>query len=230
MQTLGPAAPAPTTEELIAACGPSIMQVISDEMSDDLEPDRIWILRQIHKNYLYSRNLQNFAPQLYQSIVDFTGIGGPVSTPTDENANGLYDYSQNYFKGYCRKFEAVLGNRMPNATAEPTNANDEDGVRASLSANNAAEYVRMSCNLAMKALYLTFGLFNFGTMFWHLDWVEDADKNGTISEPIMELQDGQLGDGGYECPQCKTASEGTLENPPAQCPQCNTPMSAENYK
>lgn len=232
MQNLGPAPPVPTKDELIAQLSPAILKIIADEMSDDLEPDRIWILRKIYKNYLYYRNLQNFAPQLYQSIVDFTGSGGPTSAPLDEDANGLYDYSQNYYKGYCRKEMAVLGNRMPNATAEPDNANDEEGVRATLAANNAAQFIRERCGLAMKNLYLTFGLFNFGTMFWHLDWVEDAEKYGETLEPVMELQPGTLGDASFDCPDCAAPHDAdpSTPTPPAQCAQCGTPMSMDNYK
>lgn len=198
-------------------------------MSDESDPDRVWILRQIHKNYLYYRDLQYFAPSLYQGIVDFTGTSGTVP---DEVSGGLYDYSQNIYRGYCRKLEAVLGNRMPNALAVPDNPDDEDAIRATRSANNAALYVRQKCDLQMQSLYLVFSLFNFGTSFWHLDWVVDEDKYGTKPVQVPGTAQQALGDAAFTCPQCTSAhpAEGDNPAPPAACQDCGAAMGPEHYQ
>src|ERR1700684_3119182 len=112
MQELAAAPPAPTTDELIQQCAAAINTVIKAEMSDEADSDRVWILRKVMKSYLYYRDLQSYSPQLFQSIVDFTGIAGPITSMPDELGNGQYDYTQNHYRGYCRKLEALIGNRM----------------------------------------------------------------------------------------------------------------------
>lgn len=229
METLGPAQAAPTTEQLIQICGKQIMNVMAQESSDENDPDRVWILRNIHRNYLYQRNLQNFAPSVYASVADFTGATPIVG---DDVGTGMYDYSQNLYAGFCRKLEAVLGTRMPNAIAVPNNADDEDAIRATRSANTAALYIREKCDLQMLSLYLVFGLFNFGTNFWHIDWVVDEEKYGTkVIQVPGEPQQQPLGDGGFACPNCMgMQSADTPDNPPAACPDCQTPMGPEHFK
>lgn len=217
----------PGTDELIQLCGEQINKVMSEEMSDEADPDRVWILRNIHKNYLYYRDLQQFAPALYQGLVDSTGIAG--STLPDEVGSGLYDYTQNVYRGYCRKLEAVLGGRMPNAIAVPDNPDDDDAARSTRSANSAALYARDKCDLQLQMIYLVFGLFNFGTMFWHVDMVEDPDNPKTV--PTMEQEQQTLGDAAFICPNCSAAQPADPATPPpTTCPQCGAPMGPENFK
>lgn len=232
MQEIAPAPAAPSTQELIQQCAAAINTVIKSEMSDEADADRVWILRKIMKAYLYYRDLANFSPQLFQSIVDFTGVAGPITSIPDELGNGLYDYTQNHYRGYCRKLEALLGNRMPNAIAVPNRANDEDAIQAVKTANNAALYIRHICELQAKNLYLVFGLYNFGTMFWHIDYVRDGDRFGYTPKQQIDPQQQALGDAAFNCPQCATASPADPQNPvpPANCPTCGTPMSMNNYQ
>lgn len=232
MQELGPAPDVLTTAEVIAKYGAKISDVMRQEMSDESDPDRVWILRKIHKNYLYYRGLQYFAPQFFQGLLDATGISGG-GTSGDEYGNaGLYDYYQNHYRGYCRKLEAILGNRMPNVIAMPDATDDEQSARATQSANNAALYIRDKCELPMKNLSLVFGLFNFGTMFWHLDWVEDSDKYGFTEEENFEAGQEPLGNASFNCPQCSAATPADPQKPqpPPACPECGAPMSMENYQ
>jgi hypothetical protein len=232
MEALSPAPPAPSTQELIQQCGAAISTVMKQEMSDESDSDRTWILRKIHKSYLYLRDLQNFSPQLFQSIVDFTGVAGPITSIPDELGNGLYDYTQNHYRGYCRKLEALLGNRMPNAIAVPNRAEDEEAVKAVGTANNAAQYIRHKCALQAKNLYLVFGLYNYGTMFWHIDYVRDADKYGTSEKPQITPQEQPLGDASFNCPECAASTPADPDNPtpPAVCPGCGAPLSQNNYQ
>ena len=201
-------------------------------MSDDNESDWVWVLRKIHKAYLYYRDLAQFSPQLYQSIVDLTGIAGPITSIPDELGNGQYDYTQNHYRGYCRKLEALIGNRMPNAIAVPNNANDEEAIAAVKTANNAALYIRHKCELQIKNLYLVFGLYNFGTMFWHIDFIRDGDRFGYTDKPQVTGVQSQLGNASFNCPGCATSipADPTNPTPPANCPDCKAPMSMNNYQ
>lgn len=180
MEVLGPAQEAPTQKELIQALSKHISLTINSEMADESDIDRVWILRKIHKAYLYYRDLAYFAPAMYQGLVDATGIDG---TLFPEGAQGAYDYTQNIYRGYCRKLEAVLGTRIPNATAVPDDPSSETDQAAARAANDAAQYIRQHCELQVQVLWLVFSLFNFGTSFWHIDWVEDGDLNGWKEVP-----------------------------------------------
>lgn len=229
MQDLGAAAPAIPVPQLIELATPAIGKVMSEEMGDDNEnSDRVWILRKIDRSYVYYRDLQYSAPALYQSILDFTSASGnPVAgVGQDADGMGMYDYTQNLYKGYCRKLEAVLGNRMPNAIAIPDNADDAEAVSAASSANAAAVYIRQKCDLQLKNIYLVFGLFNFGTMFWHIDWVVDGEKNGYKTEPVMQPQDQPLGNAAFNCPTCGASLpvDGANPDAPPNCQDCGSPM------
>jgi hypothetical protein len=230
VQELGPAKPAPSLEQLIQLCGKEIANVMRQELSDEADPDRIYILRQIHQNYLYYRDLQQYAPSFYQGIVDVTGVAGPALP--DDAGSGIYDYTQNIFRGFCRKLEAVLGNRMPNATAVPDNSDDEDSIRATRSANAAALYLREHCDLQQQSLYLVFSLFNFGTSFWHLDWLIDGEKNGykTVTTPTTEPA--TLGNAAFNCPGCAASHPADPQNPqpPTNCPDCGSQLGPENFQ
>ena len=228
MQVLGPAPPAPTKDELIKLLSKPIAKVIQGEMQDESDVDRIWILRKIHKNYLYYRDLAYFAPALYQGLVDSTGIDGSILPGGESNGTPQYDYTQNIYRGYCRKLCAVLGTRIPNAIAVPNDPTDEQDMKASRAANNAAQYVRMQTELQTLVLWLVFSLYNFGTSFWSMEWVEDGDKYGYKSVPQMAEEDTQMG-GGHDCAQCGSQHD-LSDTPPENCQDCGASMADSNYR
>jgi hypothetical protein len=202
VEVLGPAPPTPTKKELIARLAKPLGRVMSAEMADESDIDRTWILRKIHKNYLYYRDLAYFAPALYQGLLDATGIDGSLM-PESVASAGMYDYTQNIYKGYCRKLVAVLGTRIPNATAVPNDPADENDIQAARAANDAAQYVRMKCDMQVQILWLVFSLFNFGTSFWNMEWVINPEKYGwkdinqVGSEPVTLGAD-ETGAGGFQ--------------------------------
>ncbi len=230
MEMLGQTPPAPTKEQLIQSCSKAICRVMGSEMADEADIDRVWLLRKAHKNYLYYRDLEYFAPALYQGLVDSTGIDGSV-VPYGDNGNGAYDYTQNNYRGYCRKFEAVVGTRIPNAVAIPNDPTDEMDIKAARAANNAAMYIRQHCEFQIQILWLAFSIFNFGTSFWSIEWVEDGDKYGYKSVPQMAEEDQPLG-GGFNCPNCgATHGIDDPDNPqmPDECQQCGAAMKSAPY-
>lgn len=211
MEELGPAPPTPTKEELIAQLSRPISKVIATEMADEADIDRIWILRKIHKAYLYYRDLAYFAPALFQGLVDSTGIDGSLIPDSFAQGAGIYDYTQNIYRGYCRKLEAVLGTRIPNAIAVPDDPTNEADISAARTANDAAQYIRQSCDLQVQILWLVFSLFNFGTSFWNIEWVVDGERFGWKSIPQTGSEQIQLGGGDPEL--------GSGEGFPAEVPQ-----------
>jgi hypothetical protein len=223
MEILGPTAPAPSKQELIAKLSKPIARVISSEMADECDVDRIWILRKIHKNLLYYRDLAYFAPALYQGLIDATGVDGSVLPDSSWQGNGVYDYTQNIYRGYCRKLEAVLGTRIPNAIAVPNDPSDEKDIQAARAANNAALYIREQCDLQVQVLWLVFSLYNFGTSFWSIEWVEDGDKYGWKDVPQLAEEQTAIG-GGTACPQCGATGDGD------SCPECGGDLSQGSYQ
>src|SRR6185312_597787 len=230
MQILGAAPGAMPVEELIQACAPAIVQLMREEMSDESEPDRIWLLRQARKNYLYYKDLQNYAPQIFDGMLGLTAPGYNEGLDQD-GGNGFYDYSSNIWRGYCLKFVSVLGTRMPNAIAVPDNPEDEQAIRATRAANNAALYILRAGNLEIRNLDLAFKMYTFGTPFYHIDWVVDGEKYGVTKRPKIEAQELPLGDAAFRCPNCGTnmPSEGDAPAVPPSCPNCQGPISMSDY-
>lgn len=224
MQELGPAQPPPTQQELIALLQKPCEDVMRTE-STDLDVDRVWILRKNFNNWLYHRGLQNFAPQLIQSVLQYTSALG-IDFPDEEWA-GTNDFTQKHYTGFLRKFVAVIGNRMPNVIAVPNNPADEEGVRATKSANAAAIYLRESCDLEGQFLEQASRIFDFATTFWHIDWVVDGDKYGYDEQPDLQPTQTPMGDASFECPNCgasQPADPSQQQAPPA-CPQCGSPTT-----
>lgn len=207
-----------------------IVQTMQTDDSDASNPDRVWILRKNFNNYLYFRDLQNYAPQLFQSILAQTSIAGPQIEWPEDDATGQYDYSQKTYTGFKRKFTAIIGNRMPNAIAVPNNSADEEGVQSTKSANQAAIFIREKCGLEEKHLDQAAKMFDNGTTFWHVDWVEDGDKYGYRTEPQMGMVPKPLGDGGFDCVNCGQFTPAEAPEPAPACSTCGQQLSAANFK
>ena len=207
MEPIADAPPTPSKRALITALSKPLARVIQSEMNDEADVDRVWILRKVHKNLLYYRDLAYFAPALYQGLVDATGIDGSMF-PDASQAGGTYDYTQNIYRGYCRKLEAVLGTRIPNAVAVPNDPSDEKDIAAARAANNAALYIRQHCDLQVQILWLVFSLYNFGTSFWSIEWVVNGDKYGF--KPVQQLDTETV-----DLPQ-EPPTDGALVQPPTQ--------------
>jgi hypothetical protein len=233
MQELGPAKPAPSKQEIIDLCGKSILRVMEGELSDANDPDRIWLLRIAHRNYTYYRDLINFVANSITGIVDVTGVAGPIAQTGDDSYGfDSGDYSQNIYRGFCRKLEGVLGNRLPTVIAVPNDPDDEEAIKATKSANAAAAYIIQKCDMRVKMLELVFSMFNFGTIFWQIEWVVDGEKYGyeMVPDPTApETIEVPLGDGQFLCPQCATSTPGTPEAPPPACAACGALLNLGNY-
>ena len=222
MEPIAAANPAPSKAQLIQVLTKPIARVIQSETNDDSDIDRVWLLRKFHKNYLYWRDLAYFAPALYQGLIDATGIDGSSAVDSSGQDGGVYDYTQNHYKGYGRKFMAVLGTRIPNAVAVPNDPSDELDIAAARAANNAALYIRQHCGLQIKILWMVFSIFNFGTSFWSIEWVVDGRKYGYRDVPQLDTENldlppDQSPDGAL--PASPTSVSVPKELPPTQVPK-----------
>src|ERR1700744_6317947 len=222
MEPIAPASPTPSKQQLIAALSKPIARTIQSEMTDESDIDRIWLLRKFHKAILYYRDLAYFAPALYQGLVDATGIDGSMLPDSSAQGSAIYDYTQNIYRGSCRKLEAVLGPRIPNAVAAPNDPSDDADIAAARAANNAAMYIRDHSELQVQILWMVFSLFNFGTSFWSIEWVVDGSKYGykpvdQIDTEQMDLPQDEQPEGAL--PQPPTSVSVPKELPPLQIPK-----------
>jgi hypothetical protein len=224
--------PPPSQEELIAALEQPVLDVMKDEIGDENSGDRVWILQKNFINWLFSQGLNKQGYQLLQSILNLTSSSGPTFSEGDDEASGIHDYNQKHYTGFKRKFVAVIGNRLANTIAVPNNPSDEEGVRATKSANAASTYITQQCDLESKFLDQAGRLFDFGTTFWLIEWVEDGDKYGWEETPITAPQDQALGNARFECQKCGASvpSDGENPQPPSECPECHAPMSMQDYR
>ncbi len=224
----GPAPPVPTPEELIELLTPHIVTLNEQGRSDETDPDRVWLLRNALKNYIYDRDLENFAPQVISGIADMTGTGEPL-VPNDVNdGSGIYDYTFPIFTGFRRKWVAIMG-RLPNAVARPDVPDDESSAAATEAANNAAIYVRSACRLEEKVADLAYRSFLYATQFMHVDYVIDGQKYGRGEQPRIGVTQKPGGDSYFACPQCAAATPGAPEQPPANCANCGGSIGPDNY-
>lgn len=229
MEELGAAPPQPTEEQLVEQLGPTLLNVVKEEETDQLNTDRIYILQLIYKLYLYFHGLQAYAPAIVQGLADMGTVGGIGNG--DEDGQDEADYQQNIYRGFARKLIAVLANRMPNAQCVPDNADDAESILSAEAGQNAAQYIRQHCKLQERMYYLILWIFNAGTVFWHLDWVVDGKKYGHKQVSKISAGSGSLGNAAYVCPQCANAvpaEEG--QDAPEECPQCQAPMGPQTLK
>ena len=230
MQPLAQGEQFPDEQTLIREVGPAILAVMQQECADENDSDRVWLLRVIHRNYTYYRDLMNFVSSSLSGLIGVTGISGPMGG--NEDAQG--DYSQNIFRGYCRKLEGVLGNRMPGVVAVPNDPDNEECIRATKSANSAVGFITYHCEMKMKMLELVFSMFNFGTNFYRVDYEIDGDKYGydLVPDPTApQTIESAMGDSQFVCAACTTVIPADPQNPvaPPACPQCGAPIGPQNY-
>ena len=114
--------------------------------------------------------------------------------------------------------------RMTRAIQMPYAAQSQPPTRRSIFAR--------SCDFEGQHLDQASRIFNFGTTFWHIDWVEDGDKYGWKDEPQFETQDVALGNAGFQCKTCGgfAPSDGQPPSAPPNCPGCGTGMSSNDFQ
>lgn len=227
-----PPAP-PTPEQLLAMLKDPLKKLIADDVDGDSAPEREWVLRQIRKSSLYLRGLQYSAPFLYgNGYTEFNQNGSPISNSTgDGGGTGLYDYVQNIYRGYGRKFCAVLGQRSPNVKAVADDPGDDAAIKATRVADNAAAILRAMWDVDIRNMELALCMWSDGTAFGYTPYVKNGRKYGYSTEPKMEVREVATGPATFHCMQCGATTPEEQVNPSAPaCPQCGAPLGPESYR
>jgi hypothetical protein len=222
-------APPPTKDELLDALKETVGDIVKNDISGDVEPEKLWQFRMARKNDLYWRQLQYVSPHLFEGgLADFSAIGSPLAGKDSDTGSGLYDYVQNIYRGYGRKFIAVLGQRSPNVVAVPDNPDDEQSMKATRMANTAAAILRAQWDADQRNLELMMHLWKSGTTFAYTPWIVDGKKYGTSQEPKIEVREVPVGEASYACIQCGEKTPESEAQATAACPSCGRPFSPED--
>lgn len=208
---------------LVKALKGPIRQFIDSEIRLAIDPEKIWQYADIRKNELYWRGNQ-FLMEVYGdggSVVDYRPINGQWHQENPDAGGDSYDTVINDFRGYGRKFIAVLAQQPPNVKMVPNNPEDEDHIRRAAKANRIAIELHGIWNVKKqnRKLFLTF--FKDGTAFGHTEFIANKDKYGSVEEPVTELVEGPLGPATMNCIQCGTKTPvPDVAAAPVACPEC----------
>ncbi len=224
MTVIGETEAPPTPEELLAQLKGPLKKVVEDEINSEVDPEKIQVYWNCRRNWLLWRGIQYFAPVLNQQTgyTDFQAIGGGSGEYDGSN----YDYVQNIFRGFGRKFIAVLGQRSPNVKAIPDDPDDEKSIRATRAADTCNGILNAWWGVDQRNSEVTEKLWIFGPAFIYTPWNADGVMYGFRTEPKLEPVPTPMGDAHYHCQQC--GADSPQPTPQGLCPQCGAPMGDES--
>ncbi len=194
--------------------------IIREDIPADTEPERIWALRQAQKADFYWRGIQYISPKFSEGgLINYSSIGSPITGNSNQDSD-TYDYVINIFRGYGRKFVAVLGSRLPNVKAVPDDPDDENMLRLARQADAAANILRTQWDMEMRHMELALQLYKNSTAFIYTPWVTDKEKYGSRKEPKIEARQVKNGPDSWQCAGCGAQ----LDQPADVCPNCGQAM------
>jgi hypothetical protein len=223
MQTLGPAQAPPSDEQLIAQLKGPLKTLLEIEVEGEVDPDKIVQYARAKLNTLLWKNIQWVAPFTNPNgMSDYRQVSG-------NNGNaigaGSFDYTQNIFRGFGRKFVAVLGTRAPNVKARANDPDNEDSVNATRMADDANAIIDSWFGVDELNIDCARIVFTTGPAFIHTHWVADGDKYGWREEPNLNSQPQPMGEPYHHCMNCGADSPAPQNG---NCPQCQQPMGPES--
>lgn len=219
MLAIASAAKPPTAEELLAKLREPLEKIIREEIAPDVEPEKQWQLKQAAEADFVYRGLQWIYPTMgADGSTSFSAAGSPI-TGNPSGSQGLYDYIQNIYRGYCRKFVAVLGQRIPNVVATPDDPDDDASLATTEQANVGSAILDAAWDTELRSLELCLHLYKNGTTFAYTPWVTDKTKYGSTQQPKMQQRTVQTGPATYSCLNCGAEVPDSFP-PPESCPQC----------
>lgn len=226
----------PTTDpkaQLIQSLKGELQKLITADIRGDVDREKMFLYSAIRKHEFYWRGDQNIAPQFTGgSTFDWSRVSGNGNvkySSADEGA--IDDYVVNDFRGYGRKFCAVL-QRPPNVRAVPNDRENHDHIRRSQIANRLIPQLRALWKVEKKNRQMGLIFYKVGPAFVYTPYTADGDKWGYTSEPVMEVRPVEISPASLYCQQCGTSTP-IPENPleaPQSCPDCQKPFGPEDVK
>lgn len=222
-------------DPLLEALKGPLSKLITDDVRLAIDPEKIFQYAEIRRNEFYWRGNQ-YLDEVYSSdgnLVDYKPINGTWHEfqNTDDDASGMYSTVINDFRGYGRKFVAVLAQQAPNVKCEP---NDDQNTEQRDRAKKAQRVADLLHNLwdvkkQNRKLFLTY--YKDGPAFGHTFFVSDGEKYGYTEEPVTEMRPMPLGPATLNCVSCgvQTPVPDTTQ-PPTTCPNCQQPFGPEDLQ
>ncbi len=225
MIALGPAEAAPSKEQLLATLKEDLAKLVQGDVRGDVDPEKIYQYSQARRFELYDRGKQYLVPTVVgNQIADWSPLTGTLkSGVSNEGGSGRYDHVINVLRGDKKKFNAVLGQRLPVIKCMPNRMDDEVAMRQSRRADMEARKLYFEWELERQQRQLANSLWKTTTVFGYTAWVSNADKHGSVTEPTFEMQDQELEPGGHHCMQCG-ADLSAEDGSSGECPQCGGPL------
>jgi hypothetical protein len=227
MVKLGDAQAAPSKKELLGALQESLLKLVQSDVRSDVDREKVYQYSQARRFELYDRGKQYLVPQMVDNqVADWVPVG---NTRYDKQnvSKGRYDNVVNRLRGDRKKFVAVLGQRAPTVKCMPDRSDDEEAVRISRRADIEARRFFFAWDVERHQRNLASALWKTSTVFGYTAYVADAEKNGTVDEPVYELQEQEVGPGSYHCMQCGTDTP--EDQSQGNCPSCGAPLTDDEH-
>jgi hypothetical protein len=210
----------PSDEELLAQLKAPLKKLVEEEINAEVDPEKLQIYWNCRRNWLLWRGIQYFAPVFNQQTgyTDFQAVNG-----LGDSGGNSYDYVQNIFRGFGRKFIAVLGQRSPNVKSVADDPDDEKSIRATRSADTCNGILNAWWNVDQRNSEITEKLWIFGPAYIYTPWNADGILYGWRTEPVMEPVPTPMGEAHYHCQQC--GADSPAPTPQGLCPQCGAPLN-----
>lgn len=216
---------------VISQLSDSLKTLITSDVRGDVEREKMYQYALARKHELYWRGDQFLIPMVSEGglIVDWSPITGNVRYNDADAQTSLYDYVVNDFRGYGRKFCAVLQN-PPNCKAQPNRKGNQEDERRARKAQEVSDQITSLWKLGEINRSLAMSLFKNGTTFLYTPFVANPDRWGYSYEPIMEMRDVQISPPTLNCPQCGNIVPMGEDMPPTACPRCGRPFGPADIR
>lgn len=224
----------PEKDPILEALRSPVGQLVRDDVRLAIDPEKIYRYAQLRRNELYWRSNQ-YLDEVYNNngqLIDYKPIDGTWHEFDDQNDDDATYYTVvNDFRGYGRKFIAVLAQGPPNVKAEPNDETNDDHVRRARIAQTVADKLHNLWKVKRdnQRLFLTF--YKDGPAFGYTRFVADGEKYGYTEEPVMEDRPVPVGSPTMLCKFCGVStSVEDIRNLPEMCPSCGQPLGPEDFK
>src|SRR5579863_9231681 len=202
-------------DALLELLQPALKDVLKEDIRGDVERDKIWQYSQARKHDLYWKGDQYLVPNYADGglIVDYSPVSGNVKFNEADSQASLYDYVVNDFRGYGRKFVALL-QQPPNCKAAPNRSDDEDHERRARKADSINQQISALWDNESITQQLALSIYKDGTTFLYTPFVANPDKWGYTQEPVYEDRAVEIAPGKLHCIQCGMDTPVTATVPP----------------
>jgi hypothetical protein len=208
--------------------------LVKQEITQDTDREKIVQYAMARRNWLYYRGKQYLYPVMGDGgqIADWSTIPGQLLAGGDKGTglSRAYDYVINEYRGLVDKAIAILAQKAPGLKAQADRRDDDAASRRARKADIIAGVFRSNWDIDTIIQDLALCLLIDGTTFLHTPYVANAQKYGSTTTPIVELQDKPAGEPYFECSNCGARPSVTDVQETGTCPECGAPLSPEDMR